>query len=108
MTFVRKRSATVKWPVTVNVPADGGNFTEATFNAHFRNIGRADFNKLAAQGDDALIEAVLVGWDDMSDEDGKEILFSAATLKEQLDDYQWVQGTIAAYLEMLNGAKRKN
>ena len=108
MTFVRKRTKTVEWPVIVNVPADGGDFTEEKFTAHFRNIGRADFNKLAAQGDDSLIEAVLIGWGDMSDEDGKEILFSAATLKEQLDDYHWVQGTIAAYLEMLNGAKRKN
>jgi hypothetical protein len=108
MTFVRKRSTTVKWPVAVSIAVDGGDFTEEKFTAHFRNIGRAEFSKLAAQGDDALIETVLVGWEDVSDDDGKDIAFSASALKDQLDDYQWTQGVIAAYLEMVHGGKQKN
>lgn len=108
MAFVRKRSGTFKWPVTVEFPVDGGKFEKELFDAIFKRIGRSDFQDLADKGDVDLIEAVLVGWEGMQDEEGDDIPFSHSALKEQLDDPCWTKGVIAAYLKSLEGGATKN
>lgn len=108
MAFVRKKSSTFKWPVTVEFPVDGGRFEKETFDAVFKRIGRSDFQKLVDKGDTDLIEAVMVGWEGMQDEAGKELAFSPSNLKEQIEDPYWNRGVIGAYLKSLEGASAKN
>jgi hypothetical protein len=108
MAFVRKKSSTFKWPVTVESPVDGGRFENETFDAVFKRIGRSEFQKLIDKGDIELIEAVLQGWEGITDEAGKELPFTKATVKEQLDDPYFTRGIIAAYLASLEGSKAKN
>jgi hypothetical protein len=40
MAFTRKKVASYKWPVTVEIPADGGGFDKATFTVEFKKLGR--------------------------------------------------------------------
>jgi len=76
MAFVFKKTASYKWQVTVETPIDGGKFEKQTFDAVFKKMSRSAFNDLVEQGDDALIDSILEGWDGISDEDGKEIPFT--------------------------------
>lgn len=108
MAFVRKKSSTFKWPVTVEFPVDGGRFEAESFDAIFKRVGRIEFTKLVDKGDTDLIEAVLVGWEGVKDEAEKEIPFTKAALKDLLDDPCFTRGLVKAYLESLEGAKAKN
>ena len=108
MAFVRKKHATYDWPVTVEVPTDGGKFDKQVFNATFKQLGRSDFAKLADQGDIQLLEAVVVGWNGIQDEKGKELEFNLPELRDLADDPYWCRGVVKAYLESLEGAQSKN
>jgi hypothetical protein len=108
MAFVRKKSSTFKWPVTVEFPVDGGRFEKETFDAVFKRIGRSEFQRLVDKGDTDLIEAVMAGWEGMQDEAGKDIPFTSSTLKEQIEDPYWTRGVIGSYLKSLEGAAAKN
>ncbi len=106
MTFIRKKSSTYKWPVKVSYPVDDGRFETETFEAVFKRIGRSDFQRLADSGDTELIEAVLVGWDKVTDEAGKEIAFNARELRDLIDDPCFTKGVIRAYLNSLDDEKK--
>ena len=108
MAFVLKKTASYKWPVTVETPIDGGKFDKQTFEAVFRKMSRSAFNDLVEQGDDALIDSILEGWDGISDEDGKEIPFTVKTKKLLTDDPYVVRALISAYADSITGAPAKN
>ena len=55
-----------------------------------------------------LLEAVLEGWDEIVDEDGTAVPFTAANRQGFLDDPYFCRGVIKAYLESLDGAQVKN
>lgn len=108
MAFIRKKSATFKWPVTVEFPVDGGRFETESFDAVFKRVGRKEFQRLIDKGDIDLIETVLVGWEGVKDESEKDIAFTPTALKDMLDDPCFTKGIITAYLASLEGAKAKN
>lgn len=108
MAFIRKKSSTFKWPVTVESPVDGGRFESETFDAVFKRVGRAEFQRLIDKGDIELIETVLTGWEGITDEGGKELPFNKGNLKEMMDDPYFTRGIITAYLASLEGGKAKN
>lgn len=108
MAFVRKKIKTFKWPVTVEEPADGGTFDSSTFDATFKRLGRADFAKLTEKGDVQMLQAVMIGWDGINDEDDKPVPFSQAALKEFADDPYWIRGVLKAYTETFDAARQGN
>ena len=108
MAFVRKKSSTFKWPVTVEFPVDGGRFETETFDAIFKRVGRTEFQKLVDKGDMELIEAVMDGWEGVKDESDKDIAFTKASLRDMLEDPYFTRGVIKSYLESLEGAAAKN
>jgi len=108
MAFVRKKVKTFKWPVTVEEPSDGGTFDSSTFDVVFKRLGRSEFSKLSEKGDLQLLKSVVLGWDGITDEDGKELPFSMEALKEFSDDPYWIRGVLKAYTETFDGAKAGN
>jgi hypothetical protein len=108
MAFTRKKVASYKWPVTVEIPADGGGFDKATFTIDFKKLGRTAFNDLIEQGDEALVNEIVQGWEDYVDETGKAIPCTKATKRELLDDHHVLRAVIAAYSESIVGAQIKN
>tara|TARA_E500000081_G_C6112550_1_gene343490 strand:- start:730 stop:1056 length:327 start_codon:yes stop_codon:yes gene_type:complete len=107
MTFIRKKSSTYKWPVKVSYPVDEGRFEVDTFDAVFKRIGRSEFQRLADSGDTELIEAVLVGWEKVADEAGKELPFNSRELRALIEDPCFTRGVIRAYLNSLDDEKKQ-
>lgn len=75
--FVMAKPDTFKWPVRVPVPA-AGKYVFATFTGVFKHLDEAAFQKLFAPGPDAktdrqIAEAVLLGVEDLTGEDGKVV-----------------------------------
>jgi hypothetical protein len=108
MAFVLKKTASYKWPVTVETPIDGGKFEKQAFDAVFKKMSRSAFNDLVDKGDDALVDGILEGWDGIKDEDGKEIPFTQKTKKELCDDPYVMKALIQAYADSVTGAPAKN
>ena len=108
MSFVLKKVSSYKWPVSVDVPVDGGKFKKETFTAVFKKMSRSAFNDLIEQGDDALIGEIVEGWEGIKDEDGDEVLYSKETRVELFDDPYVLRAVISAYTESLLGAQAKN
>lgn len=108
MAFVLKKDSTYKWPVTVEVPIDGGRFKKETFTAIFRKMSRSAFNDLLEQGDDELVDAIIDGWEGIKDEDGEELPFTEDIKTMLFDDPYVLRGIVAAYTESLTGEKAKN
>jgi hypothetical protein len=126
MAFVLKQSDTYSWPVSFDVPADGGRFVKQTFDAEFKRptqariveIQEAVLKRLrAVQNDeetDGLItdleiaEEILVGWSGIDDGEGNAVPYSQKA-KDQVLNVPAVSASIVeAFFESLKGAKRKN
>lgn len=126
MAFVLKQSDTYSWPVSFDVPADGGRFIKQTFDAEFKRptqariveIQEAVMKRLRAiQNDedtDGLItdleiaDEILVGWSGIDDGEGAEVPYSEKA-KEQVLNVPAVSASIVeAFFDSLKGAKRKN
>ena len=108
MAFVLKKVSTYKWPVTVSVPVDGGKFRNETFSVLFRKIGRSQFNELAEQDENALVDAIVEGWDGIKDEDGDNVPFTDEAKAVLLDDPFVMKAIINAYADSYGGAPAKN
>ena len=108
MAFILKKTASYKWPVTVEVPTDGGKFERQTFDAIFKKMSRSAFNDLVDNGDDSLVDGILEGWDGIKDEDGKDVPFTQKNKKELCDDPYVMKALIQAYADSVTGAPAKN
>lgn len=110
--FIIKQSDTFKWPVVVELPADGGKTVKHTFDAEFKRLGKAELKDIYAsltdESADDVIRRVLVGWSGVND-GADAVPFSDAALA-QLLDIPTVSGAILkAYSTAVSGeAARKN
>ena len=114
MAFVLKQTDTYKWPVTVEIPIDGGRFDKQTFDAEFKRLSQDRNNAIledARMGNASDVDVcaeILVGWSGVNDADGKEVPFSEATKSMLMDVPQVAAAVVTAYFTSLPGAKRKN
>lgn len=107
MAYVIKKATSYKWPVVIEDP-DEGKFKPEPFKATFKRLGKTEFSELADQGDDVLIQFVLLDWDGVTDEDGNAVPCTTATKAERINDPYFCRGVIKFYLESLGGAQAKN
>ncbi len=107
---LKDRNYTVKWPVSVEVPVNGGKKNIETFDAEFKVLPKDELKDLMDSGvsDDDLIEKVVVGYSGIKDENGNEIPFSAENLKEVCRFSFVTTAIVVAYLEMVAKRKTKN
>jgi len=108
MAFVLKKSASISWPVVVQKASDGGKFKEYKFNALFKELGRERFNQLIDEGDEALTDEILIGWEGIQDEDKNDIEFNEENKKMLFDDFTVVKAIIEAYGKLITGGVAKN
>jgi len=108
MAFVLKKVSSYKWPVSVDVPVDGGKFKKETFTAVFKKMSRSTFNDLIEQGEEALVSEIVEGWEGIKDEDGDAVPYSDEACQQLLDDPYVLRAIINAYSESLSGAPVKN
>ena len=108
MTFILKKTASIKWPVAIKKASDNGKFKEHKFDAVFKEIGRKRFDELIEAGDEALTDEILLGWEKIQDEEGNEIEFTEENKKILLDDFTVMKAVIEAYGKMITGGAEKN
>ncbi len=119
MPFVLSQSDSYSWPVTIDIPIDGGRFDKQTFDGEFKRLPQskigpmvAELQKLEDLGDlDRITEItrdLLVGWAGISDDSGKEIPFSQKALDQLLEVPFLAVAVLKAYMDSIKGAKRKN
>lgn len=114
MAFVLKQSDTYSWPVTFDVPVDGGRHQRQSFDGEFRRLSQSRIREIgqqieAGETTDAEVAAeVLVGWSGITDDDGKDVPFSQAAMERLLDVPMLATAIATAYFGSFAGGKRKN
>lgn len=114
MAFVLKQSDTYSWPVTFEVPTDGGRHERQTFDGEFKRLPQSrvrELGKLIEANEVTDVEVaseVLVGWAGITDDNGKDVPFSQKALEQLMEVPLLATQVVAAYFQSLSGAKRKN
>ena len=111
MTFVRKKNKTFKWPVVVREPSetDAGVFEESEVIAVFKRLKVSEYQKAANENTEfEMMKMMLVGWENMKEEDGEDILFTNQNLKDMMEDSDWLKAVSNAYTASLIDEKVKN
>ena len=119
MAFVLKQSDSYTWPVTFDIPVDGGRHERQTFDGEFKRLPQSKVGSMVAElarldetGDiDRISELagdVLIGWSGVTDDNGKDIPFSQKALDQLLEVPMLGVAILKAYMDSIKGAKRKN
>lgn len=111
MTFVRKKNKTFKWPVLVREPSetDAGLYEENEFIAVFKRLKVSEYQNAADNKSEfEMLKMMLVGWENMKEEDGQDIPFNNQNLKDMMEDAYWLRAVSDAYTKSLMDEKVKN
>lgn len=106
---------TVRWPVAITAPQDGGGVQKCRVTAHFRMLDDkrfADFigvGERSGEGDAGILREVLVGWDegDVRDEADQAQPFSEEWRDRLIGVSYARMALIQAYLEAHGGREAK-
>ena len=110
MAFVRKKTKVYSWPVQVKTPSETniGEFETSEFVGKFRRLSRTELNNFNEETEYKALEKVLVGWEDLNEEDGTPIEFTDKTLKEFSEDIDFVAGVLEAFKKFYANAQSGN
>lgn len=111
MAFVRKKNKTFKWPVVVREPSenDAGVFEENEFIAVFKRLKVSEYTKASeSKTEFEMLKMMLVGWEEMKEEDGQEMPFTHQNLKDMMEDAFWLKAVSSSYTASLIDEKVKN
>lgn len=119
MSFVLKQSDAYSWPVSFDVPTDGGRHERQTFDGEFKRLPQSRVGPMVAelqQIEDLtdleriteIAKEILIGWSGIVDNEGKEIPYSEKALVQLLEVPLLAVSIIKSYMDSIKGAKRKN
>ena len=110
MAFVRKKTKIYPWPVKIQRPSENipGEFETSEFIGKFRRLSRTELNNFNEESEFKALEKVLVGWEDINEEDGSPIAFSKTVLKEFSEDVDFVKGVLDAFKAFYGNAQSGN
>ena len=111
MAFVRKKNKTFKWPVVVREPSetDAGVYEENEFIAIFKRLKVSEYQNVAENKTEFdLLKMMLVGWENMKEENGEDIPFNNQNLKDMMEDAYWLRAVSDSYTKSLIDEKVKN
>ena len=99
MAFVRKKTKVYSWPVEIKTPSETkiGEFETSEFIGKFKRLSRSELNSFEEDSEFTALEKVLVGWENLTEEDGTPIQFSKAELKFFAEDTDFVAGVLDAF-----------
>jgi len=110
MAFVRKKTKVYPWPVEVKTPSETkiGEFDTTSFTAKFVRLSREELDSFESATEFEALKKVLVGWEDVNEEDGTPIEFSDKVLKEFSEDIDFVAGVLEAFKKFYANAQVGN
>ena len=110
MAFVRKKSKVYPWPVEVKRPSESvpGEFETTKFIGKFARLDRSSLDKFDNEDEFSALSKILVGWEDVNEEDGSAIEFNKTILKEFSEDVDFVKGVLDAFKAFYGNAQSGN
>ena len=110
MAFVRKKTKVYPWPVEVQTPSETeiGEFDTTSFIGKFVRLSREELDSFESATEFEALKKVLVGWEDVNEEDGTPIEFSNKVLKEFSEDIDFVAGVLEAFKKFYANAQVGN
>tara|TARA_B100001287_G_C22602940_1_gene491329 strand:+ start:702 stop:1037 length:336 start_codon:yes stop_codon:yes gene_type:complete len=111
MPFVRKKNKTFKWPVIVREPSEtnAGVYEESEFIAVFKRLKVSEYQKAVDDKTEfEMLQMMLVGWENMKEENGEDIPFNSQNLKDMMEDSYWLKAVSTSYTASLIEEKVKN
>ena len=110
MAFVRKKTKVYPWPVEIQRPSEtkAGDFETSSFTGKFIRLSRKELDTFDSATEFEALKKVLVGWEDISEEDGTPIEFSDKVLKEFSEDIDFVAGVLEAFKKFYSNAQSGN
>ena len=110
MAFVRKKTKVYPWPVEVKTPSETkiGEFDTTIFTGKFIRLSRPELDSFESATEFDALKKVLVGWEDVNEEDGTPIEFSDEVLKEFAEDIDFVAGVLEAFKKFYANAQVGN
>ena len=109
MAFVRKKSKVYPWPVEVKRPSESvpGEFETTKFIGKFARLDRSSLDKFDNEDEFSALSKILVGWEDVNEEDGTAIEFNKTILKEFSEDVDFVKGVLDAFKAFMETHNRE-
>ena len=116
MSFILDVSPTYVWPITIEIPNDGGKHSKFTFDGEFARLPQSrlkEISELINKGeidDEMMAREVLVGWPEgaIKDKQGEPVPFSDAAVDKLMQISKAGSAVVMAFYASLEGAKRKN
>ena len=110
MAFVRKKTKVYSWPVVVKSPSENtpGEFDEFEFKGKFVRLTRTQLDEFEDEDANSALEKILVGWEDVNEEDGTPITFSKTALKDFSEDVDFVKGVLDSFRSFYGNAQSGN
>ena len=110
MAFVRKKTKVYSWPIDVKKPSvkKVGEFETTRFIGKFNRLKRSELNSFEEATEYDALERVLVGWEDINEEDGTPVEFNKENLKEFAEDTDFVAGVLDAFRDFYGNSQVKN
>ena len=115
MGFILSQSAGYFWPVTVQMPSDGGRFDKSTFEVEFKRLPQDRVESMIETmvagevKDREICREIVTGWKGVTDgPGGAAVQFSLSMLDELLLIPTVAMSIVKAWMESLSGAARKN
>ena len=113
MPFVLDQRPFYKWKVDINVVVDGKESTES-FIALFKNVTQSRFKEMIKMVEEKQLEdvdvakEVLMGWEEMENEDGTDVEFNKTNLNKALDEMGFATAVGFAFMESSKVRFEKN
>lgn len=115
MAFVLYKDPTFLWPFSIELADDSGDFVPFKFKVRFRRMSQ-DYTKdvLAKLSDGveldykAIVTEIIAGWEDIEDENGGAVKFTAANLEALLKIPTMSPELFSCWLNATAKVKEKN
>lgn len=97
------------WPATITVAQNGGSVSSHQIGVDLEIIDTEHYRAVAAQGDRAVIAAIVKGWHGIGDEYGEPLPFSEENRDALASHTGFTSAVLTAYLQAARGeAAQKN
>lgn len=114
MAFKLSKTDSYSWPVTCELPIDGGEYEKHTFDVTFKRKTQTRITDISKQMDDDNVTTadvareLVIGWAGITDDAGKDIAFSQAAFDQLLDVPTVAVAIVSAFFRSVMGVKEKN
>lgn len=108
-----QQSESIKWPVKVDLVDANGGVIQRSFKAKFKRLSQEEIDAaIAATLDGSLSDQehaqnILVGWDEINDEDGNPLEFTPDNRDKVLNIHPVRPSIIEAWFECVKARKKK-